>query len=157
MQLTLEAAELAELIGITLGLSKQLASLQTSLNQLLTGEKNIMGALAQLTAVDQAIDAAVTALTAEEGSLAAGIQSAITFIEGLVTSGSITSQQAAPIIADLQTQATNIQNVTAALTGAQSSLASATAPPAGSSGSSTSASSPSSTEPTPAPTPTPGT
>jgi len=144
MQITLETEEFFALLSNQQNICQQIQALQSSVNELLAGGKSIMSSLAALTAVDQAIDAAVTALAAEEGSLVTAIQGAVTFIEGLVSSGSISSAQAAPIIADLQAQATNIQNVTAALTTAQSSLSSATAPAAGTSSTS------STTEPAPA-------
>jgi vacuolar-type H+-ATPase subunit I/STV1 len=127
MQITVE--EFFAILEQQKKLSEQVSALQDSIHQLVTEVKSIMGSFAALQSVDQSLDQAITALSAEEGSLLTVIQSAIAFINNLVSSGAITSAQAQPIITDLQTQVQNIQNVTTSLTGAQTSLAAATAPP----------------------------
>lgn len=100
----------------------KLDALQSSMNQILQGESKIMGSLAQLQQADTLIGQAVQALGTEEAADVDAINKAITLIQGLQSSGGITDAQAAPVIANLQTQATNIQNAITALSAARSQL-----------------------------------
>ena len=107
MQLT--AAEFLEILANQKTVQAQLQLLQLSVNQLLAGDKSIMSQLAALQAAQAALDQAVTALGTEEAADVTAINSAVTLIQQAAANGGIADADAAPIIADLQAQATNIQ------------------------------------------------
>lgn len=136
----LHEVELQILVQKLRNVPSQLEQLQSSVNQLLTGEKTIMLTLAQLQTVQQSVDQAVQALGTEEQADVTAINKAITLIQGLQSSGGISDTDAAPILADLQTQATNLQTATSALAAARAGLQAAAPDSPAQTGSSTPAS-----------------
>ena len=85
------------------------------LKQISQKEDQIMGALDDLKAIDQALAADVTALQAAVTSEIARVEAIITQLQTAQASGAVSAADVQSVVTDLQTLKTNLEGATAQL------------------------------------------